>query len=65
MKLDVSIFGSAIACSVAFLILGHSLIDMHMFSFIAGWAIFVMGLAFGLSIALAMIYFEIITRSFK
>lgn len=65
MKLDLSIFGSAIACCIVFLILGYALIDMHMFSLVAGWAIFAMGLGFGLAIALAMVYFEIITRSFK
>ena len=45
--------------------LGHNLIQAHMFTVGAGWAIFSMGMAFGLALALAVLYFEIIIRSFK
>tara|TARA_R100001129_G_scaffold185801_1_gene175222 strand:- start:1348 stop:1545 length:198 start_codon:yes stop_codon:yes gene_type:complete len=65
MKITLIAFGASIGGAIIFPILGHSLIQTHLFTIGAGWAIFSMGLAFGLSIALAMIYFEIITRSFK
>jgi len=65
MKINLIAFGTSIGGAIIFFVLGHNLIQAHMFTVMAGWAIFVMGLAFGLAIALAMIYFEIITRSFK
>ena len=42
-----------------------TLIAAHLFTIGAGWAIFSMGMAFGLALALVIIYFEIIIRSLK
>ena len=65
MKLTLIAFGTSVVGAVIFPILGHNLIQAHMFTIGAGWAIFSMGMAFGLALALAVLYFEIIIRSFK
>ena len=36
-----------------------------LFTIGAGWAIFSMGMAFGLALALAVLYFEILSRNLK
>ncbi|BCV01660.1 MAG: hypothetical protein CM15mV44_0500 [uncultured marine virus] len=65
MKLTLIAFGTSVGGAVIFPALGHNLIQAHMFTVGAGWAIFSMGMAFGLALALAVLYFEIIIRSFK
>ena len=65
MKLTLIAFGTSVGGAVIFPTLGHNLIQAHMFTVGAGWAIFSMGMSFGLALALAVLYFEIIIRSFK
>lgn len=65
MKITLIAFGTSIGGAIIFFILGHHMIQAHMFTVMAGWAIFVMGLAFGLAIALAVLYFEILSRNLK
>tara|TARA_Y100000114_G_scaffold135111_1_gene135769 strand:- start:346 stop:543 length:198 start_codon:yes stop_codon:yes gene_type:complete len=65
MKLTLIAFGTSVVGAVIFPILGHNLIQAHMFTVGAGWAIFSMGMAFGLALALAVLYFEILIRSFE
>jgi len=65
MKITLIAFGTSVGGAIIFLILGHYLIQAHLFTVAAGWAIFSMGMAFGLALALAVLYFEIIIRSFK
>ena len=65
MKITLISFGTSVGGAIIFIILGHHLIQAHLFTIGAGWAIFSMGMAFGLALALAVIYFEIIVRSFK
>jgi len=65
MKITLIAFGTSVGGAIIFLILGHYLIQSHLFTVMAGWAIFSMGMAFGLALALAVLYFEIIIRSFK
>ena len=61
MKLNLLVFGGSSALAVICFVIGHALIQTHMFT-IMGWAIFVMGVAFGLSIALAVMFYEILSR---
>jgi|TARA_Y100001938_G_C7947552_1_gene357533 hypothetical protein len=65
MKLNLLIFGGSSALVVVCLTLGHALIQAHLFTILVGWAIFMIGAALGLALALVMIYFEIIIRSFE
>ena len=65
MKLTLIACGTSVGCAVIFPTLGHNVIQAHMYTVGAGWAIFSMGMAFGLALALAVLYFEIIIRSFK
>ena len=57
MKLTLIAFGTSVVGAVIFPTLGHNLIQAHMFTIGAGWAIFSMGMAFGLALALAVLYF--------
>lgn len=65
MKLNLLIFGGSSALAVVCLVLANSLIQAHLFTVMVGWAIFMVGAALGLALALVMIYFEIIIDSFK
>ena len=65
MKLNLLIFGGSSALVVVCFVIGHALIETHIFTVMAGWAIFIMGVAFGLSIALAVMFYEMIVRRFK
>ena len=65
MKITLIAFGTSVGGAIIFFILGHNLIQAHLFTIGAGWAIFSMGMAFGLALALVIIYFEILIRSFK
>ena len=65
MKITLIAFGTSVGGAIIFFILGHNLIQAHLFTIGAGWAIFSMGMAFGLALALAVLYFEILIRSFK
>ena len=65
MKLNLLIFGGSSALVVVCLVLAHALIQAHLFTVMVGWAIFMVGAALGLALALVMIYFEIIVDSFK
>ena len=65
MKLTLIAFGTSVVGAVIFPILGHNLIQAHLFTILVGWAIFMVGAALGLALALVMIYFEIIIDSFK
>ena len=65
MKLNLLIFGGSSALVVVFLVLANALIQAHLFTVMVGWAIFMVGAALGLALALVMIYFEIIVDSFK
>tara|TARA_R100001591_G_scaffold116136_1_gene132626 strand:+ start:1417 stop:1614 length:198 start_codon:yes stop_codon:yes gene_type:complete len=65
MKLNLLIFGGSSALVVVCLTLGHALIQAHLFTILVGWAIFMIGAALGLALALVVIYFEIIIRSFE
>ena len=62
MKLNLLVFGGSSALAVICFVIGHALIQTHMFSVMAGWAMFVVGVAFGLSIALAVMFYEILSR---
>jgi|TARA_Y100000022_G_C13255289_1_gene379357 hypothetical protein len=65
MKLNLLIFGGSSALVVVCLVLANALIQAHLFTIMVGWAIFMVGAALGLALALVMIYFEIIVDSFK
>ena len=65
MKLNLLVFGGSSALAVISLVVGHALIQTHMMTIMAGWAIFVMGLAFGLALAIVLVFYEILSRSFK
>ena len=65
MKITLIAFGTSIGGAIIFFILGHNLIQAHLFTVGAGWAIFSMGMAFGLALALAVLYFEILSRNLK
>ena len=65
MKLNLLIFGGSSALAVVCLVLANVLIQAHLFTIMVGWAIFMVGAALGLALALVMIYFEIIIDSFK
>jgi|TARA_R100000482_G_C5045219_1_gene110157 hypothetical protein len=65
MKLNLLIFGGSSALAVVCLVLANALIQAHLFTIMVGWAIFMVGAALGLALALVMIYFEIIIDSFK
>ena len=65
MKLNLLIFGGSSALVVVCLVLANALIQAHLFTILVGWAIFMVGAALGLALALVMIYFEIIIDSFK
>ena len=65
MKLNLLIFGGSSALVVVCLVLANALIQAHLFTVMVGWAIFMVGAALGLALALVMIYFEIIVDSFK
>ena len=65
MKLNLLIFGGSSALVVVCLVLANALIQAHLFTILVGWAIFMVGAALGLALALVMIYFEIIVDSFK
>ena len=65
MKLNLLVFGGSSALAVICFVIGHALIQTHMFTVMAGWAIFVVGVAFGLALALAVLYFEILSRNLK
>ena len=65
MKLNLLIFGGSSALVVVCLVLANALIPAHLFTILVGWAIFMVGAALGLALALVMIYFEIIIDSFK
>ena len=65
MKLNLLVFGGSSALAVICFVMGHALIQAHLFTVMAGWAFFVVGVAFGLSIALAVIFYEILSRSFE
>jgi len=65
MKLNLLIFGGSSALVVVCLVLANALIQAHLFTIMVGWAIFMVGAALGLALALVMIYFEIIIDSFK
>ena len=60
MKITLIAFGTSVGGAIIFFILGHNLIQAHLFTIGAGWAIFSMGMAFGLALAPAVLYFEII-----
>ena len=63
MKITLIAFGTSVGGAIIFFILGHNLIQAHLFTIGAGWAIFSMGMAFGLALALAVLYFEILSRN--
>ena len=65
MKITLIAFGTSVGGAIIFFILGHYLIQAHLFTIGAGWAIFSMGMAFGLALALAVLYFEILSRNLK
>ena len=65
MKLNLLIFGGSSALVVVCLVLANALIQARLFTIMVGWAIFMVGAALGLALALVMIYFEIIVDSFK